>query len=86
MKVTVSVDRAKRGRYRAVCLGLPGCHAYGHSRAEAVANVDPVIRGYLASLNRATPRNLKLVISPPDPVAQQSSAKCVAGRAAWASR
>ena len=68
MKIAVRVAKAspdRPGRYRAWCPTLPGCRAHGRSRDEAIANIDSVIRGYLASLNRPTPKKLKKVVKRP---------------------
>ena len=63
MKVVVALTRDYQGGYQASCPALPGCAAHGHSRAEAIENIDPLIRGYLASLNRPAPRKLEKVIT-----------------------
>jgi len=68
MKIAVRVAKAHAntpGGYRAWCPALPGCRAHGRSREEAVANIDPAIRGYLASLNRPAPKELRKVVKVP---------------------
>jgi len=68
MKVTVRVSKARNDRpeqYWAWCPALPGCRARGSSPDEAVVNIDSVIRGYLASLNRPTSDELEKVVKTP---------------------
>lgn len=65
MNVTIKVARDRRGQYRTWCPSLPGCEASGRSRPEAISSIDPAIRGYLASLNRAVPGEIKKVIETP---------------------
>jgi len=87
VKVVVSVNRDRRGQYRASCPRLPGCCANGQSREEAVANIDPVIRGYLASLDCSVPMALEKVVNASGgDVPWQSLSERVAGRTEWASR
>ena len=62
MKVTVNVGLNGQGKYLAVCPDLSGCCASGESRIESITKIETVIRGYLGSLNRSVPRNLKKVI------------------------
>ena len=54
MKTTYVVvfDRETDGRLIASVPGIPGCHAYGRSRREAVARVRSALRFYLAELLR----------------------------------
>jgi hypothetical protein len=46
------------GEYRAWCPALPGCAVYGRSRHEAQIRVLQAVRGYLAHLDVALPREL----------------------------
>ena len=46
------LDREEDGRAIASIPGVPGCHAYGRSPAEAVRRVKAVLRFYLKQIVR----------------------------------
>ena len=62
MEIVVRTRRDGLGRHWAWCPELPGCRATGPSASEAVAKLEPRIRGYLASLDRPVPGALKKVV------------------------
>ena len=64
MMIVIRTKPDGRGRHRVWCPELPGCRASGRSRNEAVQNIEPQIRGYLASLNRPVSRRLRKVVVP----------------------
>ncbi len=49
-KFSVVIEPAEEGGYFAECPALPGCASQGETYAEAVANIQDAIRGYIASL------------------------------------
>jgi predicted RNase H-like HicB family nuclease len=49
---TVVLDREEDGRVIATVPGLPGCHAYGPTPAQAVRKVKAGLRFYLQELAR----------------------------------
>ena len=56
MKPTIKVAREPKGGYQAWCPLLPGCAVWGKSQDEVLGKIDSAVRGYLASLNVAYPR------------------------------
>ena len=48
----VSLKQDEDGLITASCPQLPGCHSQGHSREEAIRNIEEAIRGYAASMER----------------------------------
>ena len=44
---TVVLDREEDGRVIATVPGVPGCHAYGHTSAQAVRRVAGALRFFL---------------------------------------
>ena len=58
MVATVRVAGLLDGTYRAWCPALPGCTVYSRSRQEAGARIQQAVRGYLAHLDVALPREL----------------------------
>lgn len=60
MKFTVEILPAGGGGYRARCPALPGCHASGHTAADAERLLRDAIVGYLASWDVAVPGSLDL--------------------------
>ena len=49
MKFAITLEKDDDGFIVASCPALPGCHSQGKSEAEAVANIEEAIRGYIAS-------------------------------------
>ncbi len=47
---TVVLDREEDGRVIASVPGVPGCHAYGRTRSEAVRRVKSALKFYLQEL------------------------------------
>ena len=60
MKFTVEIVPTDGGGYRARCPALPGCHASGHTAADAERLLRDAIVGYLASWDVAVPGSLEL--------------------------
>jgi len=52
MKLLVLIEQDEDGRFVATCPILPGCISQGESRAEALANIQDAIAGYLESLRK----------------------------------
>jgi len=52
MKFRVIIQPDEDGVFVAECPTLPGCISQGHTRAEALANIQDAIQGYLASLRK----------------------------------
>ena len=50
MKYRVIIEPDESGWFVAECPSLPGCISQGKSRAEALANIEDAIKGYLDSL------------------------------------
>lgn len=50
MKYRVLIERDGDGVFVAEALSLPGCVSQGNTRAEALANVQEAIAGYIESL------------------------------------
>lgn len=50
MKYRVLIEPDEDGVFVAQCPALPGCISQGSTRAEALANIQDAIAGYLASL------------------------------------
>ena len=59
MKVQVKISHVQERGYRAWCPALPGCKVWGQSRDEALEKIRLAVRGYLASLEVALPRQLQ---------------------------
>ena len=64
MKIAVVITMVDRGHWHLRCPSLPGCEAAGSSRRDVLWNIDPVIRGYILSLDTAFPPELNLAIVP----------------------
>ncbi len=52
MKYRVLIEQDEDGVYVVECPSLPGCISQGKTRAEALANIQDAIQGYLASLKK----------------------------------
>jgi len=50
MKYRIIIEQDEDGVFVAECPSLPGCISQGHTRAEAVSNIQEAIKGYLQSL------------------------------------
>lgn len=64
MVYRVLLTREKDGRWSVSCPALPGCHSWGDTRREALANVREAIEGYLEEVEsrlRKRPRNAAVV-------------------------
>ena len=59
MKVLTKLIRRPDGQYRAWCPALPGCTINADSQQEAQDKIERAVRGYLASLDVALPRELE---------------------------
>ena len=58
MKLVIKISERVDGGYRASCPSLPGCVVYGSSQVEVKERIEDAIRGYMASLDVALPREL----------------------------
>jgi predicted RNase H-like HicB family nuclease len=58
MMLTIRISRYLSSGFRARCPALPGCSAFGRSRAEARGRIEDAVRGYLARLETTLPREL----------------------------
>jgi predicted RNase H-like HicB family nuclease len=47
MSYKVIIEEESDGRYSASCPGLPGCYSWGHTKEEALKNIEEAIKGYL---------------------------------------
>ena len=61
MKLAIRITQAAGNELRACCPALPGCVVYGRSRKEARDRIQEAVRGYLASLDIALPRELSRI-------------------------
>jgi predicted RNase H-like HicB family nuclease len=52
MKFRVLIEQDEDGAFVATCPSLPGCVSQGRTRAEARANIQDAVTGYLASLEK----------------------------------
>ena len=52
MKYRVLIEQDEDGIFVATCPALPGCISDGKTRAEAVANIQDAIQGYIESLKK----------------------------------
>jgi len=52
MKFRVVIEPDEDGVFVAECPVLPGCVSQGATRAEAIANIQDAIQGYLQSLEK----------------------------------
>lgn len=52
MKCQVAIESDEDGVFVAECQALPGCISQGKTRAEALANIQDAMTGYLASLKK----------------------------------
>ena len=52
VKFRVLIEQDEDGIFVATCPSLPGCASQGKTRAEARANVEEAICGYVASLKK----------------------------------
>ena len=50
MKFRVIIEPDEDGVFIASCPSLPGCHSQGATRAEAMANIQEAIEGYVEGL------------------------------------
>ena len=66
---TVVLDREADGRVIASVPGMPGCHAYGRTSAEAIRRARGALRFYLKEILREG----KPVPAQPKPIAVQIS-------------
>jgi predicted RNase H-like HicB family nuclease len=60
MKMSLNIRIAKQAgcEYRAWCPALPGCEVYGQTLTEARGKIQDAVRGYVANLEQALPREL----------------------------
>ena len=49
MKFAITLEQDEDGFIIVSCPALPGCHSQGKTKAEAIANIEEAIRGYIAS-------------------------------------
>ena len=52
MKFRILIQPDEDGVFVAECPTLPGCISQGHTRAEALINIQDAIQGYIASLKK----------------------------------
>ena len=58
VKLVIKISRRADNGFRACCPALPGCAVYGRSWTEASDKIQEAVRGYLAGLDTALPREL----------------------------
>jgi predicted RNase H-like HicB family nuclease len=49
----VILEPEEGGGYHVYCPALPGCHSFGETTEEALANIRDAIAGYIESLKKA---------------------------------
>ena len=52
MKFAIILEKDEDGFIVASCPALQGCHSQGKTKAEALANIQEAIRGYIASMRK----------------------------------
>ena len=52
MKFRILIQKDEDGVFVAECPTLPGCISQGQTRAEAIANIQDAMSGYIASLKK----------------------------------
>lgn len=65
MRYAVILTKDDEGNWLASVPSFPGCHTWGHSRDEALANVQEAVEGCIESL-RASGEPLPRETSPPE--------------------
>ena len=58
MNLAIRIARQVDHTYRAWCPSLPGCTVYGESVDEVRGKIQDAVRGYVARLEEALPREL----------------------------
>ena len=53
LRYTVIIEPEEGGGYHVYCPALEGCHSYGDTIEEALANIRDAIEGYIESLRKA---------------------------------
>jgi predicted RNase H-like HicB family nuclease len=53
LRYTVILEPEEGGGYHVYCPALPGCHSFGETTEEALANIRDAIAGYIESLKKA---------------------------------
>ena len=65
MKYAVILTKDEEGNWLASVPAFPGCHTWGHTRGEALANAQEAVEGCIESL-RASGEPLPREASPPE--------------------
>jgi predicted RNase H-like HicB family nuclease len=52
MRFAIILEKDQDGFIVASCPALQGCHSQGKTKAEALANIQEAIRGYIASMRK----------------------------------
>jgi antitoxin HicB len=52
MRFAITLEKDEDGFVVASCPALQGCHSQGKTKAEALANIQEAIRGYIASMRK----------------------------------
>ena len=52
MRFAIILEKDEDGFILASCPALQGCHSQGKTKAEALANIQEAIRGYIASMRK----------------------------------
>jgi antitoxin HicB len=52
MRFAIILEKDEDGFIVASCPALQGCHSQGKTKAEALANIQEAIRGYIASMRK----------------------------------
>lgn len=52
MKFAIVIEKDEDGYFVVSVPALRGCHSQGRTRAEAIANAEEAIRGYIASMRK----------------------------------
>ncbi len=62
MKLVIRITKLSEGAFKACCPSLPGCAVFADSREDAQARICTAVKGYLASLDVALPRELERML------------------------
>jgi predicted RNase H-like HicB family nuclease len=58
MNLAIRIAKERGSAYRAWCPALPGCEVYGETMSAARSKIHDAVRGYVARLEEALPREL----------------------------
>jgi predicted RNase H-like HicB family nuclease len=63
MSLAIRIAKERNQSYHAWCPALPGCEVYGRSAEEVRSRIEDAVRGYVARLEVALPRELGRLLS-----------------------